>query len=176
MERTRAWADSAVIKILIGVLVVIGIVVVAGVGFGVYIARNSRVEEVRSAEGKTVRIETPVGSMRVNEQGRLDPEQLGVPMYPGATPAAERGKAVNVEFNIPGLRKRLEVGEYTTPDPARTVTEFYRKRLPQWSYITKFDGSVEFKRSEGGTQRAVAIRERHSRTVITLVRIGEGRG
>lgn len=175
MRRKGPQAGGVVAGILIGILVLIGVLVAAAVVFGVYVAHNVRVEETHSAQGKTVRVETPVGSMRLREHANVDPKQLGLPVYPGATLARSHGKAVNLEFDFAGEGKHLDVAaaEYTTSDPASKVTEFYRQQLPHWIFTTKFNGSVEMKYSEGGYKRVIAIREEDGQTRITLAQIGE---
>ena len=57
---------------------------------GLYVARNIRVEKKQGKSGESVRIETPVGAIRV--QTGKNPSQLGIPVYPGAIAASAAGR------------------------------------------------------------------------------------
>ncbi|MGC9971229.1 MAG: hypothetical protein ABSE56_11640 [Bryobacteraceae bacterium] len=172
MRGKRRQAGGIVAGIAIAILVLLGLLIAGAV----LLVHNIRVEESVSQGRKTVRIETPVGSMRLREQTRLDPKQLGLPVYPGATATSRPGKAVNLEFDFGGSEKHFDVAatEYSTTDPPEKVIEFYRKDLPQWVFTARHDGSVEIKYSEKGCQRIIAIQEEGGRTRITLAQAGEG--
>lgn len=171
MRGKRRQAGGIVAGIAIAILVLMGLLIAGAV----LVVHNIRVEESVSQGRKTVRVETPVGSMRLREQTRLDPKQLGLPVYPGATATSKPGKAVNLEFDFGGSEKHFDVAatEYSTTDPPEKVIEFYRKDLPQWTLRTSHDGSVEIKYSEKGCQRIIAIKDEGGRTRITLVEAGE---
>jgi hypothetical protein len=172
MHAKRRQAGGIVAGIAIAILVLMGLLIAGAV----LVVHNIRVEESVSQGRKTVRVETPIGSMRLREQTRLDPKQLGLPVYPGATATSKPAKAVNLEFDFGGSEKQFDVvaTEYSTTDPLEKVVEFYRKDLPQWVVTATHDGKVEIKYSEKGCQRIVAIHEEAGRTCITLAQAGEG--
>jgi hypothetical protein len=167
----RRRAGGVVAGIAIGILVLLGLLVAAAILF----VRNIRVEESVSGGRKTVRVETPLGSLRVREYSTVSPRQLGLPVYPGAIASAEPGKAVDLEFDIAGGQKQFDVvaSEYSTTDSVEKVIEFYRKDLPQWSVKINHNGGVEMKYSEKGCQRIVSIKDQGGLTRITLVEAGE---
>ena len=171
MRCNRRQAGGVVAGIAIAIVILMGLLVAGAV----LVVHNIRVEESVSQGRKTVRVETPLGSLRVREQARVDSRQPGLPVYPGATASAKSGKAVNVELDFGGSEKQWEVvaHEYTTADPAEKVIEFYHKDLPHWTVKTNRDGGVELKLSEKGSQRIVAVQDEGGRTRITLVEAGE---
>lgn len=171
MRCNRRQAGGVVAGIAITILVLLGLLIAGAVLF----IHNIRVEESVSQGRKTVRLETPIGSLRLREQSRLDPRRLGLPVYPGATATSKPSKSVNLEFDFGGSEKQFNVvaTEYSTTDPAEKVIEFYRKDLPQWVFTARHNGSVEIKYSEKGCQRIVAIHEEGGGTRITLAQAGE---
>lgn len=165
--------------ILAGVLaavLILAALAVAGVFVaGMYFADNIHVEKTRGANGDTVRVETPIGSMRVQEHKRLDPKLIGVPVYPGAVRDDADGKAATVEFNFDSGHKEFTVvaAEYSTGDPVEKVTEFYHRELPHWIISEKHDGGFRMEYSEDGYKRIVAITTKHGRTHIGLASVGD---
>ncbi|MGA2327763.1 MAG: hypothetical protein ABSH05_15890 [Bryobacteraceae bacterium] len=172
MRGYRRQAGGIVAGIVIAILVVVGTLTAGAILF----LHNVRVEESVSPGGKTVRVETPVGSLRLRERARLNPRQLGLPVYPGATLAAKPGKAVDLELDFGGTFQRFDVlaTEYSTADPAGKVIEFYRKNLPFATLRVHRDGSVEIKYSGHGCHCIVAIRDQGAGTRIALVQAGDG--
>lgn len=160
--------------LLIGLLVLIGLFIAGSVILGLFIARNVRVQETSSGEGKTVRIQTPVGSMRVREQSKADPRDFGLPVYPGAVAVSAKGKTVNFEVKLGDNEKGFDLvaADYATPDSVDKVAAFYRKELPRWM-VSSHEGHVEMRFSEEGYKRIIAIRNDGGRTRISLVQIGE---
>ena len=172
--RGRREAGRALAGVLIGLGVLMAILIVAIVGGGLYVAHNVRVERTRSSQGKMVRVETPMGSLRVQDGARLGPKELGVAIYPGAAPAGDGAKTVNLEFGLGGDGKQFDVvaAELTTADPVEKVAEFYRKECPTWSYRSKPGGAVEIKLSDRGVKRVVVISPRSGGARITVAQFG----
>ncbi|MGE5570995.1 MAG: hypothetical protein ACM3S5_18320 [Rhodospirillales bacterium] len=172
LEKRRSGGILA--GVLAAILVLALLLVGTAILLGLFIARNVRVEETSSGRGKVVRIETPVGSMRVREARSPDDlRRLGLPVYPGAAAVPGEGKTVNLEFQL-GDEKNLNVAaaDYTTADSIANVSAFYRQELPDWSF-SMHDGRVEMRHSEEGYQKVIAIREKGGLTRISLVQIGE---
>lgn len=175
MKRQERQRGGVLSGLLITLLVIVGLVV-AGVAIGGwYLARHIRVQETVTARGKTVRVETPFGSLRVQEAGSLDPAKAGMPVYPGAQVAERDRKSVDLELDFGSLGKQVTVtvAEYSVADPPERVAEFYRKQLPNWSFSESWHGGFKLELSAQGYKRVVAIRERGGHTRITLVQAGE---
>lgn len=173
MQLGRRRKGGILAGLLIGLLVLVVLFIAGSIILGVFIARNVRVQETSSADGKTVHIETPVGSMRVREQAKADPRDLGLPVYPGAIAVSAQGKMVNLELKLGDNEKGFDIvaADYATPDPVDKVSAFYRKELPRWT-VSSHRGSVKMQSSEDGSKRIIAIRQEGGRTRISLVQIG----
>ena len=67
---------------------VVGLAAIGGVtGCRVHVDKDSNGQE------KTVQVDTPIGSMRVEGHKNLDPKLIGVPVYPGAIREEDNGGA-----------------------------------------------------------------------------------
>lgn len=174
MQRGSRRAGGILTGLLMGFLALVVLLVAGALILGLFVARSVRVEEVPSREGKVVRVETPVGSMRIHEGSGAGIRHLGMPVYPGAAADSSKGKMVDFELNLGRDRKGFDVAaaEYSTTDPVADVADFYRKELPQWISSTR-DGRIEMKYSEEGYQRIIVIRRRGGLTRISLIQAGE---
>jgi len=162
------------ILLVLGSLVLV--VMVALVGAGLYFAHHVHVSTAEGAHGGTVNVETPFGSVHVREDSKLDPKSFGVPVYPGAVLDTDHHKLASVELNFGDDDSRhlaVVTGEYTTSDPIEKVREYYRGELPHWLISNERHGRVHFSFTEGGHKKIVVIEDRHGRTRIVLVSIGE---
>src|SRR5689334_22152905 len=56
-----------------------------------------------------VRIETPLGSLRVQKQREIDPKLLGLPLYPGAVSVQGEGLGARVDLDLDFADKSLRV-------------------------------------------------------------------
>jgi hypothetical protein len=168
-ERGGALAGVLVAFLILAALAVAGVFMA-----GMYFADNIHVQKIRGTKGDTVQVDTPIGSMRVQEHKRLDPKLIGVPVYPGAEREDENG-AASVDFSFDSKHKEftLLAAEYSTDDSIEKVTEFYRHQLPHWIVSEKRHGGLQMEYSEDGYKRFVAIRERDGRTRIGLASVGE---
>ena len=161
--------------VLIGLLVLLGLAVLGAILAGWYLVHNVRVEESRDETGKLVRVETPLGSLRLREGGPLDPAKAGIPVYPGAQTDESDAKSVSLELDLGSEHQGLAIfaAHYVTDDPFDKIVEFYRKELPHWVIRTNRPGNFQIRLSETGLKRFVAIRARHGRTRIDLAQLGE---
>jgi hypothetical protein len=159
---------------------VILIVLVLGVlGFftllstGVYVAHHLRVTE-NDDRGDTT-VETPFGSVHVRENDSLDPQHLGVPIYPGAHRESHSRKLASFHFDFGDVHKAfaLSAAEYRTSDSVDRVTDFYRDQLPHWLISQKEDGRMQFSFTRHGYKRFVCIYEDDGETRIALASVGE---
>ena len=94
MSSSSSRRGGALAAILIGLTVVLGLILVAAVGAGVYLANHVRIEE---AHGKTT-VETPFGSLRVRRNARVG--ATGVPVYPGAARDDDSRRLAGVEIDM----------------------------------------------------------------------------
>ncbi len=159
--------------IILAVMVVSVLAVITLVGTGFYVADRVRVTE-RAGGGDTT-IETPFGSLHVRDNVRLDPHQLGVPIYPGAVRDSDSREHASFRLDIGDVHKSFAVSaaSYHTRDSIDRVTDFYRGELPHWLISTKDDGRVQLSFTKHGYKRFVAISEDDGETRIALASVGE---
>ncbi len=173
-------------NVLLWVLAGIGVVVIFGVMSVLFIVRalvHTHLNVSRS--GNSVVIDTPRGTLSVNS-GK--PDDLGLPIYPGATPQGEAG---NVQFT--GANdQRAGVGgaTYTTTDSMEQVEAWYAEQLgsafqaegpgPKTIYMHGMrvqidDGEFAYISDRDNALSIVGLKPRAGRVEIALARIGRGR-
>ena len=120
-----------VILIVVGVIVLIGVLGVASVGFFAWrIARHTRVQQ----EGDNVKVETPFGTVQTTSDPQEAARNLGVEIYPGAkvlkdgTTSASIGGIHNVTVSM------------ESDDPIDKVTNFYKSKFPN-AMVTASDSN-----------------------------------
>lgn len=117
------------------------------------------------------RVETPMGEIRVEATDKLNPESVGVPVYPGA--ARDRDNAGGALVDIGDKQFSVVGASFTTSDSVQQVRDFYHERLPHWIFTQKHGMGTEIEMSRDGYKRIVAIDERHGRTHIGIVSFGK---
>jgi hypothetical protein len=174
MKPKQSERGGVLAGILAAFLILAALAVVGVFMAGMYLADNIHVEKTRSAKGETVRVETPIGSMRVQQYQRLDPKVIGVPVYPGAVRHDHNG-AASFDFSFDSGHKEFTflAAEYSTNDSIDKVREFYHRELPHWIISQRLRGGVKMEYTEDGFKRIVAIHEQDGETRIGLASVGE---
>jgi hypothetical protein len=174
MKRKHSQRGGVLAGVLVAFLILAALAVAGVFMAGMYFADNIHVEKIKGAKGDTVQVDTPIGSMRVQEHKKLDPKLIGVPVYPGSMREDENG-AASVEFNFDSSHKGFTIlaAEYSTDDSIDKVRDFYHRELPHWIISQSQHGHVQMEYSEDGYKRIVAISEKEGRTHIGLASIGE---
>jgi len=125
-----------------------------------YIAKRAKIAMTESQFGKTLHLETPLGSLDMHPQGKLDARLARIPIYPGALRENPEAAESVTELQFGG-KTYLEISaSYWTPDPADGVREFYRQQLPQW--LRNLDGV------QGG--RELICREKEHALLVRIVK------
>ena len=90
---------------------------------------------------KDVDISTPFGSLSVKEGG-VNVKDTGLPGYPGAHPATERGEKENANVNISSslFGLKVVVQRYETDDPPDKVLSFYEKPMGKYGPVLQCKG------------------------------------
>jgi hypothetical protein len=163
---------NTLLKTLIVIAVIIaGTVIMLTLG-AVFIVRNIHVHETESSDKKNVRIETPLGSIGIHKNDGLDPETVGIPVYPGAQRSEDKG---GVDFQLDGsdLHKDFSVSAatYYSSDAPGKVREFYQHQFPEWHTHWERDAlNIEIK--QGGRLRSVIIKPDGEGTRIAVASVG----
>ena len=175
MKRNSSQRGGVLAGLLVAFLILAALAVVGVFLAGMYLADNIHVQKTRGPNGETVQVETPIGSMRVQEHKKLDPKLIGVPVYPGATREDTEGGAASFDFNFDSAHKQFTVlaAEYSTDDPIEKVKEFYHRELPHWIISKPRYGHFQMEYTEDGYKRIVALSEKHGRTHIGLASLVE---
>ncbi len=175
MNRNISQRGGALAGVLAAFLILAALAVVGVFLAGVYVADNIHVEKTRSDKGDTVQVDTPIGSMRVQEHKKLDPKLIGVPVYPNAIREDDDNHAASVDFTFDSGHKEFTVlaADYSTADSVDRVKEFYHHELPHWMITERRNGHVHMEYTEDGYKRIVVISEKHGRTWIGLASMGE---
>lgn len=141
---------------------------------GLFIASRVRVHESSAANGKDVQVDTPFGSVHVQQNGKDKPELTGLPVYPGAHSINRDHASVDISSSFGGDDKDLHIvaGKWETSDSIDQVRKFYEARFPEMSVVQHGD-RVEMHSMDGGHKRAISLRRRGGGTEIALASVGE---
>jgi hypothetical protein len=159
---------------IILIMLIVGLVGFAAlVSTGLYVADRVRISDSDS-RGETT-LETPFGSIRVHEHNNLDPQRMGVPIYPGAVRERDSRQLANFRFDFGDVHRAFSVAaaQYRTSDSIERVTDFYRDELPHWMISQKENGRTQLSFTKHGYKRLIAIHEQDGQTRIGLAYIGE---
>ena len=154
-----------IILIVVAVLVGLGIIGIGTVSYiGYRIAKSSHVTE----RNGRVSIDSPLGSMEANGNAEDAAKDIGLDLYPGATPK----KNGSVTMTIAGVHTTTAVLE--TSDSASKVAEFYRAKLPNANYSSQGDNYSMY---SGGKDdmTTVSIQGQGDTTTIQLTRVSKAK-
>jgi hypothetical protein len=116
-----------VILIVVGVLVLVGILGAASIGFfALRVARHTRVRQ----DGNNVKVETPFGTVETTKDPQQAARDLGVDLYPGAQ-VLNNGTASATFGNIHSAAAKLQ-----SSDSLDAVSSFYKAKFPNAAVTT----------------------------------------
>ena len=174
MKRSRAGG------ILSGLMATFAVVVCAAVLFAYFVAHSVRVRHEDTANGGKVEVETPFGRVSVDARDKLDPQTVGIPVYPGAERENGRdggalgGALIDLDWTGDTHRQlSIVTAKYYTADSPDKVRDFYHARLPHWIFEQRRNGTSKIEYSEQGYKRVILIHERRDRTEIAIASIGD---
>jgi hypothetical protein len=130
------------------------------------VGKRTRISETMTPSGKALHVDSPLGTLDVRPEAKLDPRLAQIPTYPGAMPE-NSGSAESVSELHVGQRTLQEISaSYWTPDSVQQVWEFYRQQLPDWPRNLVNAQGKELIRDETDCVRLVRVSRRGERTVI----------
>ena len=132
-QATSRQGSSAlkIVLIVVGVIVLIGILGVASIGFFAWrVARHTHVRQ----EGDNVKVETPFGTVESTKDPQEAARNLGVDLYPGAK-VLKDGTASASFGGVHSVTVSLE-----SDDSIDKVTSFYKSKFPN-AMVTSSDSN-----------------------------------
>ena len=96
-----------------------------------FMGTGCRVEHKGTDSNEDVKIETPIGGLKVKTNDAAVANEIGLPVYPGATLVKKdkNNSAADVEIAVGNFHLRVKAVGYQTPDSPEKVRAFYRKEL-----------------------------------------------
>lgn len=165
--------------ILLGLLLTAVVAFCLVVAFGIYIATQVKVSSHDRPGGGDVSIDLPGGAhFAVHGHEKSGSAMAGLPVYPGSRPDPDNssGGAV-IEWSSDRTGKdggiAVDASGMITDDPVDKVADFYRRQLPNWTFVTRRNGEVNMELQEGGYKRIIGIDEKHGHTHIGVATIGK---
>lgn len=167
-RRTRRRGGILSTLLISFTVLICGALAIAFVGWN--FATNVHVETSQGARGEIVKVETPIGSVRVGHRDRLDPKHVGIPVYPGAKLDENDAGGASVELDLGDEHKEFTVvgAVYHTDDSVDQVRDYYKQQFPHCIVSKR---GIEY--SENGYKRLIAINRHRGQTRIALASIGE---
>ena len=158
---------------------------VGGIFLAWYLARH--MEITTDGSRSQVNIQTPLGGLKVDKNGKTDP---GLPVYPGA---ARQDDSATVELSAPtGDSLHIAAAKFFTTDPLDKIDAWYRAKLGA-EFERRSPGRIEFRKKVMGVEinelemdsadvsflaekkefmRVVALERRAGGVRIVLLRMG----
>jgi hypothetical protein len=151
-----------IILIIVGVIVLLGILGVATVGFiGYRIAKNSHVNQ----KGDNVKVETPFGNMETSTDPAKTAEELGVEVYPGAEP--QKNGTASVTFG--SLHTITAV--FDSSDSVDKVCDFYRTKFPNATVSSSDQNQCSIFSGDKGNSMTITVLSRADGSRFTIVKL-----
>ena len=93
-----------------------------------------------SKQNEDVKINTPFGGLDVKTNGAASPSEIGLAVYPGATPAkSDKGdkntEAADVNLSFGDFHLKVKAAGYHTPDSPDKVKAFYLKEMAHFGDV-----------------------------------------
>jgi len=96
-------------------------------------------------KAQKVDIQTPMGSLKVRTE--VDPKDIGLALYPGATPYSQTGDddhgRANVNIASPVFGVKVIAAQFQTDDSSDKVLQFYRKELGSMGKMIECPNGVD---------------------------------
>lgn len=163
--------------VISGLLTIFGLLVLAAIIGGVYLARNIHVQTTARASGDNVSIDVPGGHFSIQANEKMDPAAIGAPVYPGARRKGNGGGGASFQWSSSDGKDEKAAGfavsELITDDSPSQVLAWYKNQLPNWVVVVEESKVTRFEMKEGGHKRLVAIKEDRDGTHIVVASVGE---
>lgn len=125
------------------------------------------VQKQGEGENKNVKIETPLGGLKVDTAG-VNPNDVGLAIYPGARLKPEHGgdhTSANVNISSSLFGVKVVALNYASDDPPEKLIDFYKKELAKYGEVLECKNGVH----EDGDQIRCNDKPGHDRDKTELV-------
>jgi hypothetical protein len=148
-----------VILIVVGVIVLIGILGVASIGFFAWrVARSSHIRQ----EGDRVKVETPFGTVESSKDPEEAARNLGIEVYPGARVLKEG--AASATFG--GMH--TTTANFESDDSAEKVCGFYKAKFSHPNVTTSDQGGCTIVSNERKNMVTINVQADGDKTKIQI--------
>ncbi|HET7891050.1 MAG TPA: hypothetical protein VFL34_05970, partial [Candidatus Sulfotelmatobacter sp.] len=131
-----------------------------------FLAKRSKISQTETKFGKALHVETPVGTLDVRPEAKLDPRLAPIPIYPGAMPENPMAVESITDLKV-GWKTAQDISAtYWTPDGEKQVWDFYRQHLPDWPQNLVESQGKELIRHAPGWTLLIRVSSRRDRTII----------
>jgi hypothetical protein len=160
---TSGGGALKVILIVVGVIVLLGVLGIASIGFFAWrVARHTHVQQ----DGNNVKVETPFGTVETTKDPQQAARDLGVDLYPGAQ-VLNNGTASATFGNIHTVSAKLQ-----SSDSIGAVLSFYKAKLPNAAVTTSDQSHCTIIASDNKNMTTINIKaEGGGRTKIQISKV-----
>lgn len=131
-----------------------------------FLVKRTKISQTETKFGKSLHMESPVGTLDVRPEAKLDPRLAAIPIYPGAMPENPMGPEAVTEFRIGWKTFKDISATYWTPDSEKQVWDFYRQQLPDLPRNLDRSQGKELIHNEPGWVLLIRVSGRRDVTVI----------
>jgi len=152
------------ILIGVGVIVLVGILAVASLGFFAWrVARHTRVRQ----NGDNVRVETPFGTVQTTNDPQAAARDLGVDLYPGAQ-ALKEG-ATSATFGTVHTASL----NFETSDSVDKVCSFYKPKFPNAMVMTTEANQCTIVSNDQKNMITITVKGESDKTRIVITNVSK---
>jgi hypothetical protein len=152
------------ILIVVGVIVLVGILGVASLGFFAWrVARHTRVRH----DGDKVRVETPFGSVQTTNDPQATARDLGVDLYPGAQVLKEG--ATSATFGA----MHTSTLNFETSDSVDKVCGFYKPKFPNAMVMTSDVNQCTIVSNDKKNMITITAKSENDKTRIVIANVSK---
>jgi hypothetical protein len=106
-------------------------------------AAGCSVQDKKVNGREDVKIDTPLGGIKVKTDQSAIASDMGLSVYPGASMVKKdkKDEAADVDMRFGDFHLRVKALSYHTPDSSEKVTAFYRKELARYGDVIECRGN-----------------------------------
>lgn len=131
-----------------------------------YVAKRSKFSQTRTSHGEVMHLESPIGTLDVHPETKLDARLAQIPLYLGAMSSHATSAEIVTEIHLDARSLQDISASYWTPDPADRVFEFYRRELPDWPRNLNRATARELIHQDTDCVRLIRVTTQNGRTLI----------